>query len=114
MTTRRNLLIGAVAAAVSVPVMASADTIKLSLEDLRIAFQKNPQDVRKYLQEGLRDASLYSGAIDGAWGPGTAAGYQKVMASPEYKNTAASWNMEKRYVVDETLWFMIQDDGTDY
>jgi hypothetical protein len=118
MISRRSIFKGFAAAAAATtlmaPASASAGNAPVTLEEIRFLFEREPLDIRKYLQEGLRDAGYYNSTIDGAWGPSTAAAFKGIMASPDYQAQYRTWNYPRKMLVDETMWFSMQGDGTDY
>ncbi len=78
-------------------------------QELRSAFYALPRADRIVLQERLAEAGLYSGVIDGLYGPGTAAALQTAqdsLAWPGYRATAEAAGVASPF---RALWSFISD-----
>lgn len=108
MISRRNLFLAAPAAAYF---GASKEAVAggVTLEQLRREFEQRSESFRRMAQDGLKAEGYYTGAIDGAWGPGTAGAYEALMASPRYRRHAKRWTYSQEVQVIETLLFLNSD-----
>jgi len=108
MIQRRTILTGAAALLLATR-HAAAQGGGVTVEEIRAQFNARPAGVRRMAQEGLKGHGLYTGAIDGAWGPGTAEAYHKLMASRRYRRHATTWTFPHDIQVIETLLFLNSD-----
>ncbi|MBJ3764613.1 hypothetical protein ILP92_17915 [Maribius pontilimi] len=108
MINRRTLLIAAPAAVLAAGT-ASAQSAGVTVEEVRAVFDQRPIDTRRMAQQGLKAEGYYTGAIDGAWGPGTAAAYRALIASARYQRHASRWTWSRDVQVIETLLFLNSD-----
>jgi hypothetical protein len=111
MINRRHLLALLPLCAVAVasgPLLAQQGPI--TLDELRATFEERDANFRKMAQDGLRGNGYYTGPIDGAWGAGTAAAYDKLMASERYRRHAPNWTFARHIQIVETLLFLNSDD----
>ena len=62
---------------------------------VRSAFNELSICNKRYVQQFLKGQGLYSGSVDGAWGPGTAKGFQKARTLSAFKGLTLSQTFEK-------------------
>jgi hypothetical protein len=108
MMNRRTFLLAAPVAVLATNAV-SAQTAGVTVEEIRTIFEERPVDARRMAQQGLQAVGYYAGAIDGAWGPGTAKAYRKLMASERYRRHAPRWTWSRDVQVIETMFFLNSD-----
>lgn len=108
MINRRTFLIAAPVAVLSTR-SASAQSAGITVQEVQTLFNQRPVDTRRMAQQGLQAEGYYTGAIDGAWGPGTARAYQTLIASDRYQRHASRWTWSRDVQVIETLLFLNSD-----
>lgn len=108
MMNRRSFFLVAPVAVLAASAVSS-QSVGVTVEEVRTAFEQRPVDARRMAQQGLQAEDYYAGAIDGAWGPGTADAYRKLMASDRYKRHASRWTWARDVQVIETMFFLNSD-----
>ncbi|PVA05978.1 peptidoglycan-binding domain-containing protein [Thalassorhabdomicrobium marinisediminis] len=108
MINRRNILISAPAALLCAHA-ATAQSAGVTVEEVRAVFEQRDRGTRMMAQRGLQGEGYYTGPIDGAWGPGTAEAYRKLIASPRYQRHASGWTWSREAQVIDTLLFLNSD-----
>ena len=100
-------------AAAALPLLAAsplmAQTVAVTLDDVRRLFESRDAGARRMAQQGLKGEGFYSGPIDGAWGPGTEAAYRKLMASERYLRHAPHLTWPHEAQVIDTMVFLNSD-----
>ncbi|EDQ05590.1 hypothetical protein DSM14862_02575 [Sulfitobacter indolifex] len=106
---RRGFFAAAVGAASLSVRPLYAQSADVTLTDVRNLFQSRDLGARRMVQDSLRHEGYYSGAIDGAWGPGTNAAFRALMASARYQRHASTWTFAYEVQVIETMFFLTSD-----
>ena len=78
-------------------------------DELRSAFYALPKPERVELQTHLADLGLYTGAIDGLWGPRTAGAFEQVQSSlawPAHREMALAMGAT---APSQALWAYVSD-----
>lgn len=88
---------------------AMAEPAGVTVDQVRVAFEGRDIAARQMAQRALKGSGYYSGRIDGAWGPGTASAYRKLMASDRYRRHAPGWTWQHDVKVSETMLFLNSD-----
>ena len=81
----------------------------MTLAEVQALFQSRDLGARRMVQDSLKHEGYYTGAIDGAWGPGTAEGFRALMASDRYQRHAPTWTFAHEIQVSETMFFLTSD-----
>lgn len=105
----RRTLLATASCAVLTAGAALSEPAGVTVDDVRAAFQERPADARQMVQRSLKASGYYDGAIDGAWGPGTASAYRELMASDRYRRHAPGWTWPHDVKVLETMFFLTTD-----
>lgn len=108
MINRRKFLLTAPVAAFCAGAVFAEQT-NVTIEDIRIVFEQRDEGARRMAQQGLKAEGYYAGAIDGAWGQGTADAYRKLIASSRYQRHASKWTWPHNVQVIETMFFLNSD-----
>lgn len=108
MIDRRRFIIAAPLAVLGAGA-ASAQSGRVTLDELRREFESRPLSARRMMQDSLKAEGYYKGAIDGAWGPGTANAYRALMASARYRRHASTWTWRHEVKIIDTLFFLTSD-----
>ena len=82
---------------------------RLTAAEVRALFQSRDLGARRMVQDSLKHEGYYKGAIDGAWGPGTAEGFRALMTSDRYQRHAPTWTFAHEIQVSETMFFLTSD-----
>ncbi|CAN0586836.1 unnamed protein product [Ectocarpus sp. 12 AP-2014] len=109
MKSRGFLAAAAIGAASVSPAPSYAQSFHVTLAEVQALFQSRDLGARRMVQESLKHAGYYNGAIDGAWGPGTAAAFRGLMASDRYQRHAPTWTFAPEVQVSETMFFLTSD-----
>lgn len=88
---------------------ALAEAPLITLGELQQAFTSRARDARIMIQRSLRGNGLYSGPLDGTWGPQTERAFEELMASERYRRHATRWTWTHDVSVMETLFFLTSD-----
>ena len=86
-----------------------AQSAEVTLAEAQALFQSRDLGARRMVQNSLKHEGYYTGAIDGAWGPGTAEGFRALMTSDRYQRHAPTWTFAHEIQVSETMFFLTSD-----
>lgn len=107
---RRGFFTAAAVGAASLSVSPlSAQSAGVTLAEVRAMFQSRDLGARRMVQNSLKHEGYYNGAIDGAWGSGTEAGFRALMASDRYQRHAPTWTFAHVVQISETMFFLTSD-----
>ena len=95
--------------AVEVPPAQAYEGPAITARELKAAFTERGREFGRLLQNALAGHDYYAGPIDGLWGPGTAAAYERMMASDLYKRALPLFLQDRDIAVLETLTLLTSD-----